>query len=215
MPQMTPPPLRLTGTTGPVASPSQGVSVALPGLPRRALTAAEQAAALQRVQQQADQRLKLGLQLFKAAEAQTTQQHALLDVVKQEQTQLRQEIREDVARSLRDYDLWVGALEKRLVERLDEHEQKLKDLEESWTRIDNRLQTTMLRAETLLDQTRYLLLTKSPGSQSAIAAAEKPTGETGSSVANADDRAQSALFSQIMERINAQDEDSSSPVEPI
>ncbi len=211
MPPLSPPPLRLTGTTGPPGIPGIALPVgervtadafpgALPGLPRRPLTPDQRADALRRVQEQADQRLKLGLQLFKAAEAQATQHHAVLDSVKQEQAQLRQDIREDVARSLRDYDQWVGALEKRLLERMDDHARRLEELENNWAGVEQRMETMLRRAEAMLDQTRCLLMgTTRPTSQVpniAPAAPEVPVEGDATDTP-------SALFSEIMDRLNA------------
>ena len=58
--------------------------------------ATKQLEALQRVQNQAEQRVRLGLQLFKAAEAHTMGQKEIIDELKAEREKFRDELSEDV-----------------------------------------------------------------------------------------------------------------------
>lgn len=129
----------------------------LPGLPRQPLTAAQQLEALRRVQSQAEQRIKLGTQLFKAAEAHATQQKALIDELRQEQQRLRVEVQEDVARSLQSYDQWVGRIDENFTRAMRSLEAKINRLESQWTQTLDRMETMMARAEKLLEQSRAML----------------------------------------------------------
>ncbi|MEX0777379.1 MAG: hypothetical protein WD042_16875 [Phycisphaeraceae bacterium] len=150
-------PLRLTGSDGgaPVCAP--GLIQPLPGLPRRPLTPQEQLEALRRLQLQAEHRLKLGMQLFKAAEAHTAQHQSTLEEIQAEQKQLREQVQADVARSLRDYDQWVGNVEKHITQRLDKLDGRLSALQSHWENTEQHLTSMAKRAETLLDQCRCLM----------------------------------------------------------
>ncbi|MEM6392495.1 MAG: hypothetical protein AAF797_06950 [Planctomycetota bacterium] len=60
----------------------------------------------------AEQRVKLGLQLFKAAEARLAAQHDTLAQIKSEQANLRESIQHEVAKSLQTYDQWMGRIDE-------------------------------------------------------------------------------------------------------
>ncbi|MEM1211567.1 MAG: hypothetical protein AAGI68_04645 [Planctomycetota bacterium] len=60
----------------------------------------------------AEQRVKLGLQLFKAAEARLAAQHDTLAQIKAEQANLRESIQHEVAKSLQSYDQWMGRIDE-------------------------------------------------------------------------------------------------------
>lgn len=129
----------------------------LPGVPRQPLTPTQQLEALRRVQAQAEQRIKLGTQLFKAAEAHATQQKVLIDEVRQDQQRLRAEVQEDVARSLQAYDQWVGRIDENFTRAMQSLEAKIARLESQWTATADRMEALMRRAEALLEQSRSML----------------------------------------------------------
>lgn len=132
-------------------------STILPGLPKRSLTARQQLEALQRVQGQAEQRVKLGVQLFKAAEARTSQYQAMLDQIKAEQEEFRTEFSQDMARSFQVYDKWLGQIDETLTDALSELESKLDKLGTNWAGKQDRTESLINRSEQMLEQSRDLL----------------------------------------------------------
>ena len=128
----------------------------LPGLPRGPLTAQQQQEAVRRTQAQAEQRVKLGLQLFKAAEAHTRQQQDMLAQLKGEQEKLRVELQDDVARSIHAYDQWVGRIDESFTNAIQELEKKVGVLQNQWSGTQDRVEAMMKRSEALLDQARIL-----------------------------------------------------------
>ena len=132
-------------------------SSVLPGLPKRPLTVRQQLEALQRVQGQAEQRVKLGMQLFKAAEARTSQYQATLAQIKSEQDEFRTRFSQDMARSFEVYDKWLGQIDETLTDALRELESKLDKLRDDWTGKQDRAESLINRSEQMLEQSRDLL----------------------------------------------------------
>ena len=132
-------------------------SSVLPGLPKRPLTARQQLEALQRVQSQAEQRVKLGVQLFKAAEARTSQYQTMLDQIKSEQDDFRTRFSQDMARSFEVYDKWLGQIDETLTDALGELESKLDKLRDDWDGKQDRAESLINRSEQMLEQSRDLL----------------------------------------------------------
>ena len=153
------------GGTNIQITPSGKQPGSLPGLPRGPLTAEQQQEAVRRTQAQAEHRVKLGLQLFKAAEAHTRQQHDMLAQLKGEQEKLRVELQDDVARSIHAYDQWVGRIDESFTNAIQELEKKVGVLQSQWSGTQDRVETMMKRSETLLDQARQL--TESSAASSA------------------------------------------------
>lgn len=149
--------------------------VDLPGLPRQPLTPEQKLDALRRVQAQAEQRVKLGQQLFKAAEARVTAHRGLMDQVRQEQDKLRAEVQEDVARSLQSYDQFMGQLEERITLAMRSLEDRLDTLHAECAASESKVDQMLTRAEALLDQTRVLLNQSVPRGR---ATATEPAVET-------------------------------------
>jgi flagellar biosynthesis chaperone FliJ len=117
----------------------------------------QQLEALQKVQAQAEQRVKLGMQLFKAAEAHTSQHRAILDEVKAEQSRFRDELTQDVTRSLHAYDQWVGQIDDTISDSIKSLEDKMDKLTSDWAKTQQRIESMMKRSEALLDQSRCLV----------------------------------------------------------
>ncbi|MEX0652818.1 MAG: hypothetical protein WD534_02210 [Phycisphaeraceae bacterium] len=130
----------------------------LPSAPRP-LSPEQQLEAVRRVQAQVEQRVKLGVQLFRSAEVQLTQQQDLLAEARQEQAQLREQLEADVTRSLRAYDQWMGHMDDRLTRTVDKLEQRLDTLQAQWEQTESRLEQMVRRSETLLNQSRSMLET--------------------------------------------------------
>jgi flagellar biosynthesis chaperone FliJ len=112
---------------------------------------------LERVQAQAEQRVHLGAQLFKAAEAHTSQYRDSLSQVKADQDKLRSEVQEDVSRSLHSYDQWIGQMEEDFTSAITSLEAKMDKLQSDWASAQQRIERMMKRSEAMLDQSRTLL----------------------------------------------------------
>lgn len=144
-----------------MSQPTRSISLTpkskLPGLPSAPLTPTQQLEAIRRVQSQAEHRIKLGLQLFKAAEAHATHQQRVIQQVKKEQSNLREQLQDDVTRSLHAYDQWVGKIDESFTRAMQSLEQKITRLEGEWDQTQTRLQTMMRRCEAMMNQSRYML----------------------------------------------------------
>jgi len=129
----------------------------LPGLPRRPLNADQQMEALRKVQTQAEQRVKLGMQLFKSAESRLAAQSDMLERVRQEQKGLREQVQQDVAKSLQSYDQWMGQIDERFTTAMQLLEQKVDAMGQQWQTMRDEMAALMGRSEMLLDQSRCLV----------------------------------------------------------
>lgn len=121
------------------------------------LSTNEKLSALKQVQAQAEQRIKLGTQLLKAAEAHTSQSQSVIDKVRSEQNQLRDKLEQDVTKALNHYDEWIGTTEESLTNRMDNVERRLESLSHQWEESEQRLTRMIKRAEALFDQSRSML----------------------------------------------------------
>ncbi len=135
----------LTGTTG------------LSALNRQPLSPEQQLQALKRVQAQAEQRVKLGMQLFKAAEARLSTQTDMLGQIKTLQSQLREQVNKDVAKSLHEYDQWIGQIDESFTTAIRKLEEKIDAVQANIVTSESRVKHMLDRAEALLDQNRCLV----------------------------------------------------------
>jgi len=151
-PLKTKPPGINPGTT-------QGPSPAelLAKMPRRPLSVEQQAIALEKVQQQATQRVKLGQQLFEAADARLKQHQKVLDEINNQQTILREQVQDDVAKSLQSYDQWMGRIDESFTKSIRDMTQRLDQLEETVSGSRHEMQDMLAKAGALLQQTQSLL----------------------------------------------------------
>ncbi len=127
------------------------------GATSRPLTPGEQLDAIRKVQAQAEQRVKLGMQLFKAAEAHVSTHREAIDQVRREQAQLQQRVQEDVAKSLQQYDQWLGRIDEGFTRSLQKLEQRLDEMQQQWQASQGQLEAMVRRSEALLDQARQLM----------------------------------------------------------
>ena len=144
---------------GTIPGSNQGPSPAelLAKMPRRPLTVDQQAAALEKVQQQANQRVKLGQQLFEAADARLKQHQKVLDEINDQQRILREQVQEDVAKSLQSYDQWMGRIDESFTKSVRDLTQRLDQLEERIDGSQQEMQAMVAKAGALLQQTQTLL----------------------------------------------------------
>lgn len=139
------------------ASKSKPKGQPLPALPRQPLTPQQQAEALKRTQAQAEQRVKLGVELFKAAEKRLTTQSDVLRQVRDEQKHLRETVQEDVAKSLQSYDQWIGRIDEGFTTALRTLEDKVDAMSREWSASQQRIEEMVRRSEELLAQSRATL----------------------------------------------------------
>lgn len=130
---------------------------ALPGLPRTGLTPQQQLEALARVQNQAEQRVRLGLQLFKAAEAHTSSQRDILDEIAAEREKFREELTQDVTRSLHGFDQWIGQMDDTFTQAFLTLEERVDAVEQRISESQNQLQKMISQTQKMLDQAMALL----------------------------------------------------------
>lgn len=129
----------------------------LTGFNRQPLTPEQQLQALKRVQAQAEQRVKLGMQLFKAAEARLSNQTDVLQQIKTLQKQLREQVNNDVAQSLHQYDQWIGQIDESFTTAIRKLEEKVDAVQANISKSEARMRDMLDRAESMLDQSRCLL----------------------------------------------------------
>jgi uncharacterized phage infection (PIP) family protein YhgE len=140
-------------------SAGQGPSPAelLAKMPRRPLSVEQQAVALEKVQQQATQRVKLGQQLFEAADAKLKQHQKVLDEINDQQRILREKVQEDVAKSLQTYDQWMGRIDESFTKSIRDLTQRLDQLEDRIDGSQSDMEDMLGKAAALLEQTQTLL----------------------------------------------------------
>lgn len=128
-----------------------------PVLPGTSTDPRRQFEAIKRVEEEANKRVQLGMQLYRAAEAHTAHQQSLLDGFKQEQQQLKEDLEEDVTRSLHAYDQWVGKIDEDFTSALKGLQGRIDSLQEQWSQSQQRIDDMMRRSEALLDQSRTIV----------------------------------------------------------
>jgi len=126
-------------------------------MPRRPMTLEQQQAALEKVQQQATQSVKLGQQLFEAADARLKQHQQVLDEINQQQQKLREQVQEDVAKSLQTYDQWMGKIDESFTTAIRELNQRIDGLELKVDSSRGEMEAMIEKAAALLNQTQELL----------------------------------------------------------
>ncbi len=136
--------------------PSLNKLTGLSSMSRQPLSPEQQMQALKRVQAQAEQRVKLGMQLFKAAEARLSSQTDVLGQIKTLQTQLREQVNQDVAKSLHEYDQWIGQIDESFTTAIRKLEEKIDAVHANMVNSEARIENMLKRAEALLDQNREL-----------------------------------------------------------
>lgn len=145
-----------------------------PGLPRDPLTPQQQADALRRIQAQAEERVRLGLQLLKATEGYTARQRQMIDQLRAEQEQLRQHLENDIAKTLQTYDQWMAKFDAKFTAVLQQMERRLDDLASRCDRTEQIAATLLQRVEQLLSAGSG----GSGGSQAKLGQASPSTSKT-------------------------------------
>ena len=150
------------------------------GVPKTQLTPEQKLEALRRVQSQAEERVKLGVKLFKAAEAHAASHREALDEVRAEQKKFHDDIRREVARTLQGYDQWMGQIDEsykgalmNIEQRIDDLDERLERLQSKWERDEKRITQLLERSRSLLDESRQQHATPTPN-PSPASVAQKP-----------------------------------------
>lgn len=147
----------------------------LPGIPRRPLTPEQQLEALHKAQAQAEQRVQLGVKLFRAAEERLSAQQELTEQLKAEAQRLREQVNAEVEKKLCDYDQWVTRIDVTLTAALDELDKKVNAIADDRQRMCEQVEQLTKRCESMLDQCRRLL--EQAGPRPRQAAGDAPDGE--------------------------------------
>lgn len=155
MPEATPP--TSSPTTGKMPNKTttsqvvRGVDAALLSkLPKKPLTAEQQAQAIRQAKEQAQMRVTLGKQLLQAANTRLTQQHDALQAIRTEQTGLRDQLQQDVAQSLQQYDQWLGQADERFSQRFDAIEARMTQAEAAIAESARDIKLLLAKADQLL-----------------------------------------------------------------
>lgn len=122
----------------------------LQAVARRSMSPDQQAEALRAAQARAEQRVKLGMQLFKAAESKLGQQSDLLERIKADQQKLREDVQDDVARTLQSYDQWMGQIDESFTTAVADLQSRLDHVEQSMESKLQEMRGLADRAETIL-----------------------------------------------------------------
>lgn len=143
----------------PPARPIDLVSLS-PQSPGR-LSPQEQLEAVRRLQEQAEKRLRLGRELFQAAEGLIRHYRQELEQLKQQQQELLQQMQKEIASSLRQYDQWIGQMEKDTTRRLEELTRRLAAMEAAWPELQKKVEMLLKRSGAVLEQIRSWMVHKS------------------------------------------------------
>ena len=141
-------------------STTQKPRPAQPGQTRLTLTAQQRTEALRRIQAQADQRVTLGVQLFKAAEAHTTHQHDLLGRIKTDQQQVKQELQQDLAgvlKSIASYDQQLDRFENLFSAVMTAMAKRIDSIYNKQIEAEQRINETVKQVVDLLEKTQHLM----------------------------------------------------------
>ena len=125
---------------------------ALPSLLRASLTPLQQSKAVQQARSGAEQRVRLGLNLFKAAEARLAHQKNLLEQVRVENQALHQQITKDVTKTLQQYDHWLGRIDERFTSAIRGIEQRVEDIEQRWVKAEVKFEQMLTQTQELLER---------------------------------------------------------------
>jgi hypothetical protein len=85
-----------------------------PAMPRGPLSSQQQADALKRVQAQAEERVKLGLQLLKASESYSARHREMIEEVRHEQRQMQELLKKEFLEGFEGFEQRFSRLEQRM-----------------------------------------------------------------------------------------------------
>ena len=115
-----------------------------------------QTAALEKAQQ-AEKRVRLGMDLLRASEDRLSWQTQMLQQVRAEQKLLREQIQGDVAKSLQSYDQWLGQIDESFTKAILLLEEKVDAVMVAWERKEKKLDEMVQRFERLHEQNARMM----------------------------------------------------------
>ncbi len=110
---------------------------------------------LRSVQTQAEERVRLGMQLLKAADSRLNAQREVLAEVREEQGKLREQVQNDVAKSLQTYDQWMGKIDESFT-------RALRNITDRLETIEQQIGSKMEGLDQLCDKTQAVLAELDP-----------------------------------------------------
>ena len=102
------------------------------------------------MQAQAEQRIALGKQLFKAAEARIQAESDVLGQVRKEQAGLREQLHREFTESLHSYDQWLGQMDENFTVAIRALEEKIDAVAAQVESDRHRAEQMLHRAEAML-----------------------------------------------------------------
>ena len=123
----------------------------------RNLSPQQQLEALRRAQRQAEQRVRLGMQLFKAAEARLAAGQDVVGQVRREQDALRDEMHREREEETTNFNKRIAEVQQSTDTRLGAVERQLTKLQHEWSATQDRMGELVARCQAMLDQTRHLV----------------------------------------------------------
>lgn len=129
----------------------------LPGLHRNPLTESQRLEAVRRLQDQAEHRIRIGLDLFKAAEAHTSQHRRLLKELQDERFELYEKMQREMTQSFDQYEQWIGQIEQNIANSVDRLEARIDALQAAWENSQQQVQQLMQRSDAMVAKANGLL----------------------------------------------------------
>lgn len=136
------------------------------------LTPQQQLEALRKTQAQAEQRVRLGVKLFEAAEGRLKSQHQALTELRENQQALREQMLAEIRQAATGYDERLTRLETRVSDAVAQADARITALQQSWQAWEARLNRLVSQAQSLLERPDHA--TSTPPS-SSTATGHRPT----------------------------------------
>lgn len=129
-------------------------------VPRHDLSPRQQLEALQKAREQAEHRVRLGMQLFKAAESRLNSEESLVERAREERKQFRQQMEHTVNSKLTESNDHLHAeleeIRAQLAVRMQQHTEKMLELHEQQDRMRCQIEKLQHRCQEVEQQTRAL-----------------------------------------------------------
>ena len=137
-------------------------SIPMPRLATGSLTPEQRDLALQRLQDQTDQRTRLGFELFRATEAQTTRQQAAIDLLQTQHNELSTRLEVEVNALRQRVELHEADMLRRLSETADQMQRKVDAIQQNWSGVERRMAELVNRITHLAEGVNRQLVRPSP-----------------------------------------------------
>jgi len=186
---------------------------ALPGMPRKPLDATKQLEAIRRVQSQAENRIKLGLQLFKAAEGHTSRRRDILEDIKTDQKNIRDQLQSEMVENFQRYEHRIDSFDDKVTRTIESLDKRIGQLQEEFAAAETRIQTLLQRAEQLLDSPAPSV--SPPDAIPVISSTDSPSSQVSDSPPPSDQLIEDPqIFTRVIHRLDEQKPGSPIPPQP-